>query len=579
MNEQDKNKLPEQELTAEMGTPTPAPGEAPDGSRATLERLETKLVEKDRVEEKDVLSGETEKVDREIDGLVSDFLPAGNEAIQERMSGRIKEYLIEAGIEKTSYTEILTQLREFLKKNVHEVYRVVGLEDSELKNLENRIKSESKVTVLASLNLELDEMKANLDKTKDKIQRKREDLKGYTTTKGAAQGTLERKKQIETEIDELDKQRDSQGDSMRSLQRKIKVLDQIADNLGKSRKKVPPELLFTYVHLYFQKFNLKTRLLNEGAKEEEVERKTEQNEKQLLNKSRELANTEMNEIRLAAPKETKVVQGILNYVGRHKIGLKRLVDFMAQSEVVAQFPEANRDKAKEIISQLKEIKPRSIETKSKLVQWINRLAPLLPPEKTEENLQRVVSNIIATMEGALNGQKWREGVNQFEAEKIVHLTSGVRQAYEDRLAENETDIKVIMAKIEGFNKAVLDAKKRTSPTLPKELREYFNNNYWLYRAWRYLWGKTKEAVPAAGKWTLKKGWETAKKHPGKVGVGVGLALAWSLGVFPAAITLFAGYKGGKKLLPWSINKFKGLKGKKIATPTPMAPAPVANPQQ
>jgi len=489
--------------------------------------------------------------------LVGEFLPPQVEADFQRMlADKIKEYLdpYENKVDKEGNKiseELFSALQLFLSTKIYETTKIIGIKDEETQKIKQQIKAEGKETVIQRFRLEIEDAKAEIEKKEDEINALEKELEGYPIPKREAGKVIKRRKKIERGLKILRGDRRNRKEAIRELERKITVTDQIAANIGRAKAKVRPETLLVYIHFFFEKTHDRDEALEAGKTKAEAIEIGQKKEGKLYQQAIELAKADRAQYKMQKLKKP----GKLAYEGIYRIQFKEVISSIATEEILENFPEKERENAKEVILQLKSIDPQTPEGKEKLIRWINRLGRLLPKEKNEALLQNVVAEIMATLEVAMNKEKWRTGVSYKAIEKIVHLNAGIHQAYEKRLGEREEgDYADLMAKVEVFNRAAQEARNRVSPDFAAELRKEFSKNYWLNRAIRFVggasWGKIKEKGGGFGEWGVEK----VKEHKWKLGIG---AVATTTGYIPAALTVYAGYKGGKALLPWAFKKVTG----------------------
>ncbi len=534
---------------------------------------EEKVVEEVRDNVDTTLDEENEKRRKKAVDMVSKFVPQqANSGLKEAIASSVIKNLNKyrdtnkKALSNEVKDDFLSELQQFLSERVYETDKLIGVSDDIASGIEAEIKQDGKETKLRSLQAEMKQAKQQIEDLDEDISAQEKILAGYNIPKkGEGGAVLEKRGEIEEEISRLRGEKQSAKTSVRDLENKIAATEQIAANIDKSKGKIRPETLMVHIHYQFLKY-----VAIHGSKDKKAIKPTEvvEMESDMYRQAMDLAAQDMSKHKLSNQDNVESSGFAVK-----KIWLRTFVDFVAQSEILNDFPEDKKDKAQETLKQLKGVDPDTEKGKKGLEKIVSHLATLLPAENREENLQKIVAKTIATLEGTMDRSKWQAGISRRNIEKVVKLNSGLRRAYEKRLAANEEgDFKDLMAKVESFNRSVQEAKQNVNPDLPDELKEYFSKNSWLYRAARFMgakgWAGTKIAAPAIGKgmgkataWSAKKGYNTIRSHPwgtAKVGLA-GLSVA--TGYIPAALTLYLGWKGGKRLFGWG-------KGKTIPTSAP-----------
>jgi len=447
--------------------------------------------------------------------------------------------------------KVLDHFQNFLAKRVYETDKLIGVNDETASTIEAELRQDGKDVKLRSLQAQIKQTEQKIEDYDEEIAMLEKRWGGYKiSNKGGGGDVQERRKEIEEQIDVIKNNKQSEKKKIRSLQSDVVATEQIAANLNKIRGKIMPETLMIHIHYYF--LNAK-KLQDNGGNSAKNDKTIKESEDDIYREAMDLANNDLNEYKMQQSHEDHDHE----ISGVKKIWLRTFIDFIAQSDILNDFPEDKKGKAEDVIKQLRTIDPSTEKGQIIIERVINHLATLLPSENREKTLQKIIAKTIATLEGSMDRRKWRAGISRKNIIKITQLTSGIRKAYEKRLATNEEgDFKDLMSKVEGFNRSVQEERQNIDPDLPDELRKYFNENSWLYRAARFMgakgWAGAKIATPAMA----KAGATTIKKHPwgtAKLGLA-GLSIA--TGYIPAALTLWAGWKGGKKLFGWRIGKNK-----------------------
>jgi hypothetical protein len=269
-------------------------------------------------------------------------------------------------------------------------------------------------------------------------------------------------------------------------------------------------------------------------------------------KSMAKTSKELGELNVSSIKKPD----IMSTIGRAFVRTKHLLRFASESKLADSFGDKVEDKAKgaKMILDLRKMPLGGASSAEAFDKWFAEMESLVSKDGNEERTRQWMVNLITILEGSINGQKWRHGINAKDMGQVITISNRIRQAMERNMVSDEEDVSKALAKIESLDKEISKAKRKASGELPKELREHFNKNNWLKRAAGFMGLKSyeggKAATIGAGKgigkgvaWVSKKAWGTIKAHPWKtIGVIAGLAT----GTLVGGAIVYGMYKGYKR---------------------------------